>query len=153
MKKNQLYILGFVLATLHSMSIVSAQEIGKVNLGLSRIDSTQVCAVSTVQGKILESYPDNNLSNSLQGQLSGLVVRSTTNGLGNNSSSLYVRGMSRNDDGQAMVIVDGMERSMDDLIPEEVATVTVLKDAAAKILYGARAANGVIVVTTKRGHL
>ena len=153
MKKNQLYILGFVLAALNSMSIVSAQEIGKVNLGPSRIDSTQVCAVSTVQGKILESYPDNNLSNSLQGQLSGLVVRSTTNGLGNNSSSLYVRGMSRNGDGQAMVIVDGMERSMDDLIPEEVATVTVLKDAAAKILYGARAANGVIVVTTKRGHL
>jgi len=153
MKKNQLYILVFVLVALNSISIASAQEIEKVNLGTSRIDTTQVSAVSTVQGKTLESYTDCNLSNSLQGQLAGLVVRSTTNGLGNNSSNLYVRGMSRNGDSQAMVILDGMERSMDDLIPEEVATVTVLKDAAAKILYGARAANGVIIVTTKRGHL
>ena len=55
------------------------------------------------------------------------------------------------DNNNAIVIVDGIERSMDDIIPEEVETIDVLKDATAKILYGARAANGVLVVTTRRG--
>lgn len=73
------------------------------------------------------------------------------NGLGNNTATLYVRGLHGYTNNNAIVIVDGIERSMDDIIPEEVETIDVLKDATAKILYGARAANGVLVVTTRRG--
>lgn len=148
MNKNRLYITALVLMNVCATTMVKAQDVKQSTLP---VDSTQVKAVSRVKGEALESYTDFNLSNTLQGQLSGLVVRSKTNGLGNNSSDLFVRGLSRNDDNKALIIVDGMERSMDDLIPEEVASVSVLKDGPAKILYGARAANGVIVVTTKRG--
>lgn len=110
-----------------------------------------VGAIGGITGEELSTYPDFSLSNTLQGRVSGLVVRSTVNGLGNNTATLYVRGLHGYTNNNAIVIVDGIERSMDDIIPEEVETVEVLKDATAKILYGARAANGVLVVTTKRG--
>ena len=58
---------------------------------------------------------------------------------GNNTATLYVRGLHGYTNNNAIVIVDGIERSMDDIIPEEVETIDVLKDATAKILYGARA--------------
>lgn len=110
-----------------------------------------VGAIGSVTGEELSTYPDFSLSNTLQGRVSGLVARSNVGGLGNNTSTLYIRGLHGYTDNDAIVIVDGMERSMDDIIPEEVETVNVLKDATAKILYGARAANGVLVVTTRRG--
>lgn len=110
-----------------------------------------VGAISSVTGEELASYPEFSLSNTLQGRLSGLVVRSNSGAFALNSSSLFIRGLHGKDNNQAMVIVDGIERSMEDIIPEEIATIDVLKDATAKILYGARAANGVLVVTTRRG--
>ena len=110
-----------------------------------------VGAISSTTGGELSSYPDFSLSNTLQGRIAGLTVRSNVNGLGNNTSTLYIRGLHAKDNNAAIVVVDGIERSMDDIIPEEVETVNVLKDATAKILYGSRAANGVVVVTTRRG--
>lgn len=108
-------------------------------------------SVGSISGEELSTYPEFSLSNTLQGRIAGLVVRSNSGGFATNSSSLFVRGLHGNDNNQAIVIVDGIERSMEDLIPEEITSVNVLKDATAKILYGARAANGVVVVTTKRG--
>lgn len=110
-----------------------------------------VGAIGSTTGEDLSTYPDFSLSNTLQGRVPGLVVRSNVNGLGNNTATLYVRGLHGYTNNDAIVIVDGIERSMDDIIPEEVETIDVLKDATAKILYGARAANGVLVVTTRRG--
>lgn len=110
-----------------------------------------VGAISSVTGEELTTYPDFSLSNTLQGRIPGLVVRSNSGAFALNSSSLFVRGLHGKDNNQAIVIVDGIERSMEDIIPEEIATIEVLKDATAKILYGARAANGVLVVTTRRG--
>jgi len=153
MKKNVKY------ATLLSLMLVliiytsPAQAKAKVINSTLKVDSTHVSAISSVSGKDLESYTDFNLSNNLQGRLSGLVVRSSTRDLGTNTSSLYIRGLSSNAHNEALVIIDGMERSIDDIVPEEVETITVLKDATAEILYGARAASGVLLVTTKRGHI
>lgn len=110
-----------------------------------------VGAISSINGEELASYPEFSLSNTLQGRLAGLVVRSNSGAFALNSSSLFVRGLHGKDNNQAIVIVDGIERNMEDVIPEEIATIDVLKDATAKILYGARAANGVLVVTTRRG--
>ena len=112
-----------------------------------------VGAVSTVIGDELESYPDFSLSNTLQGRLSGVLASATVSGLGNNGSTIFVRGLHGYDENQAIVIVDGFERSWEDIIPEEIEKIEVLKDATAKILYGARAANGVIAITTKRGKI
>ncbi len=110
-------------------------------------------AASTVKGADLTSYPDYTLSNTLQGRLAGAVVSSTTNNHGNNIANIFVRGLKRDDSNGALYIVDGMERSYDDILPEEVESITILKDAMGKILYGSRAANGVVVITTKRGAL
>ncbi|WP_073247228.1 SusC/RagA family TonB-linked outer membrane protein [Flavobacterium flevense] len=108
-------------------------------------------AISKIEGKQLESQPDVVFHNALQGRLSGLVTRMTTNGLGNNLPELYVRGLGRQDGNGALTIVDGIERPLEFLNAEEILSVEVLKDASSKILYGPRAANGVILVTTKRG--
>lgn len=108
-------------------------------------------AVSKVSGEALASYPDLSFSNTLQGRLLGLTARQTVNGLGSNEASLYIRGLARGGSDGIITVVDGIERSLDMLVPEEVESVEVLKDATAKILYGPRAANGVLMVTTKRG--
>lgn len=110
-----------------------------------------VGAVSSITGEELSTYSDYNLSNALQGRIPGLVAEPTLNGLGNNISTFYVRGLHSKDGNNPIVIIDGMERGIHDVIAEEVEKIEVLKDATAKILYGPRAANGVIVVTTRRG--
>ena len=106
---------------------------------------------SGISGEELSTYPDYSLSNTLQGHLSGVVASANVGGLGLNASSIYVRGLHGYTNNGALVIVDGMEREWNDIIPEEVEKIEAMKDAVAKILYGPRAANGVLVITTKRG--
>lgn len=133
-----------------------AQESGESGVHVrpdgGKTGSTElVASVENISGESLRSYPDILLSNSLQGKSAGLIVRMTNNGLGNNEANLFIRGLSTSGNAQAMVIVDGIERPFDDLLAEEIERIEVLKDAPAKILYGPSAANGVLVVTTKRG--
>ncbi|MGQ1784495.1 SusC/RagA family TonB-linked outer membrane protein [Saccharicrinis sp. GN24d3] len=124
-----------------------------VNLPLEHQVSQRnlVGAVSKIEGRDLESYADPLLRNSLQGMAAGLNVIMTSGGMANNPASVYVRGLSRNGTNGPIYIVDGIERSFDDINAEEVETIEILKDATAKILYGSRAANGVILLTTRRG--
>lgn len=123
---------------------------------MARLDGPSVTslantqAISVIDTDNLLKYPDLNLTNAFQGQAAGLIVRGNSGGLGKNSASFYVRGLHASGTA-AIVIVDGMERSIDDINAEEIASVQVLKDAPAKALYGPRAANGVVLITTKRG--
>ncbi|WP_372756119.1 SusC/RagA family TonB-linked outer membrane protein [Mariniflexile sp.] len=110
-------------------------------------------AVSKVSGKEFESQPDVVFHNALQGRLAGVSTQMTTNGLGNNQPNIYVRGLGRQSANTALTIVDGIERPLEFLTAEEIESIEVLKDATAKILYGPRAANGVILVTTKKGRV
>ena len=134
-------------------SLLLGSDLDVINLPLNKKITQRelVGAVSKVSGEELKKYPDLSLSNTLQGKLTGLYVRSTSSGLGNNSSELYVRGLSRAGADGALVLVDGIERPLDFINPHEVENVEVLKDALSKIIYGPRAANGVVLVTTKRG--
>ncbi|HTN20505.1 MAG TPA: SusC/RagA family TonB-linked outer membrane protein [Pelobium sp.] len=134
-------------------SLLLSSDFDIINLPLNKKTTQRelVGAVSKVSGEELKKYPDLSLSNTLQGKLAGLYVRSTSSGLGNNSSELYVRGLSRAGADGALVLVDGIERPLDFINPNEVENVEVLKDALSKIIYGPRAANGVVLVTTKRG--
>ncbi|MCG8578676.1 MAG: SusC/RagA family TonB-linked outer membrane protein [Bacteroidales bacterium] len=124
-----------------------------VNLPLGHQVSQRhlVGAVSTIEGRDLERYVDPLLRNTLQGMASGLNVIMTSGGMANNPASVFVRGLSRNDNNGPIYIIDGIERAFDDINPEEIETIQVLKDATAKIIYGSRAANGVILLTTRRG--
>ncbi|MFI3304714.1 MAG: SusC/RagA family TonB-linked outer membrane protein [Rikenellaceae bacterium] len=108
-------------------------------------------AMSTVSGDELAMYPDYNLSNTLQGRVAGLVSSMAAGTHGANTANLYIRGQHRDDTNTIMVVIDGMERDYDDVLPEEIESITIYKDAIGKILYGSRGANGVMVITTKRG--
>ncbi|SDJ21827.1 TonB-linked outer membrane protein, SusC/RagA family [Pedobacter sp. ok626] len=109
-------------------------------------------AISSISSAEVKQAPTSNLSNSLAGLLPGLTV---VNGGGRpgSGSTISVRGKSTFGDSGALIVVDGIVRGFDQLDPNEVESITVLKDAAAAAVYGARAANGVILVTTKRGHI
>ena len=106
-------------------------------------------AVSTVSSKELEGRPITNLSSALQGTMSGVTVTVNNGQPGNDQGTIRVRGIGTLGNSDAMVLVDGIVSSMDDINPGDIESVTVLKDAASASIYGSRAANGVILITTK----
>lgn len=95
--------------------------------------------------------PVGNISNALAGRLPGLVAVQRSGQPGSEGSTLLVRGTSTLGDNTPIVIVDGVQRSFGNIDPNEVESITVLKDASAAAVYGVQGAAGVILVTTKRG--
>ncbi|WP_343702588.1 TonB-dependent receptor [Chitinophaga sp.] len=108
-------------------------------------------AISTLKGAEVASVPVANLSNSLGGRVSGVIVKQGSGEPGKDGSNIYVRGISSTGANQPLMIVDGIPRPFQQLDPNSIETFTVLKDAAAVAPYGVAGANGVILVTTKRG--
>ncbi len=109
-------------------------------------------AVSTLTTKDLVQSPTANLNNALAGRMPGLMVNQFSGGEpGVDMANINIRGVATYGDSSPIVIVDGVERDMSYLAPEEIETFTILKDASATAAYGIRGANGVIIVTTKRG--
>src|SRR5690606_26504559 len=109
-------------------------------------------SVATVSGDEIAKTPTNNLSNAIGGRMPG-VSSVNSDGRPGNGSTIRVRGLSTLNDNNPLVVVDGVVRSdgYGNIDPNEVASISVLKDASAAAVYGARAANGVILITTKRG--
>lgn len=105
-------------------------------------------AISTVDEKILKRQPVPIVSNALEGMASGLFVRQGTGEPGFSGSSFEVRNF-----GNALVIVDGAPGNLDELDANEIENISVLKDAAATAIYGVQGGNGVILVTTRNGHI
>jgi TonB-linked SusC/RagA family outer membrane protein len=119
---------------------------------------TVVGAIATVTTKDLRQSPTTNLSNALAGRMPGLIVNQFSGGEpGVDQSDLFIRGLSTYNTGnnaqRPIVMVDGIERDFQYLNPEEVESISILKDASATAVYGVRGANGVILVTTRRGKL
>lgn len=109
-------------------------------------------SVATITTKDLTQSPTANINNALAGRLPGLIVNQYAGGEpGVDQSELFIRGKATYGNQSAIVIVDGIERDMSYLAPDEIETFTILKDASATAAYGIRGANGVIVITTKRG--
>ena len=110
-----------------------------------------VSSVSTIQGNKL-NYSNRNLTNNLAGQVAGLIAIQRSGEPGYDNSEFWIRGISTFAGGSSpLVLVDGVPRKMSDIEPDEVETFTVLKDAAATAVYGAEGANGVVIITSKRG--
>lgn len=105
-------------------------------------------AVSQVDSKVLESRPITTASSGLQGVIPNLTI-TPSSGRPGESASINVRGTTSINGGGPLVLVDGVEMSMDLVNPSDIANVTVLKDAAASAIYGVRAAYGVVLITTK----
>lgn len=109
-------------------------------------------ATSTINGSELNKSFTSNFANTLSGRLPGLTVVRGSGEPGSDSPGLYGRGLGTFGTGKnLLVIVDGFESMFEQLVPEEVESVTLLKDAAATAVYGSRGANGVLLIATKRG--
>ncbi len=116
--------------------------------------ATMTGAISSVSVKDLTQSPSANVTNALAGRLPGLTVTQFGGGEpGKDQANFAVRGISSYSGGgqSPIIIVDGVERSLSSLDPNEIETFSILKDASATAVYGIRGANGVIIVTTKRG--
>ncbi len=111
-------------------------------------------AVSSVGGDDLRKLFTSNVTNTLPGRLPGLTVQQGSGEPGYDSPSLHARGLNTYGSGRGLLIlVDGFESPIEQLIPEEIASISLLKDAAATAIFGQRGANGVLLVTTKRGEI
>lgn len=111
-----------------------------------------VGATSTIDEDAISSSNQMNVLNILSGKAPGLNVSQVPTEPGRSATVLNIRGLSRSaTDNAPLIIIDGIERPLEDLTPEEIESITVLKDATSKILYGPKAVNGVLLVKTKRG--
>lgn len=108
-------------------------------------------AVGAIKGDNLAARKTTQLSTALQGAVSGVTVTRDNNAPGATAGSIKVRGVTTIGDTSPLVIIDGIPGSINDVNPNDVESMSVLKDAASASIYGSRAAAGVIVITTKRG--
>ncbi|GAA4315655.1 TonB-dependent receptor [Compostibacter hankyongensis] len=112
---------------------------------------TLTTAVSKIDGKILENTPINNVGDGLKGRVAGARIY-TNNFTPGADPVIRIRGGSSiNKSNNPLVLIDGVEGSLADINPNDIASVDVLKDAASTAIYGSRASNGVVLVTTKTG--
>ena len=137
-----------------SLTVESAELDAVVVTGLSeekKLNSiSSVSALDVTQN--LSTKPITNISQSLQGGITGINVSQGSGMPGADGATIKIRGISSLEtNNDPLVLVDGIPMNMNQLDPNTIESITVLKDAAAAAIYGARAANGVIVVKTKRG--
>lgn len=113
-------------------------------------------AVTNAPVKMLQSVPTASLANALAGQMPGVITRQSSGEPGFDGAQIYIRGLATLHHGDSrftspLVLVDGVERDINIVNSQEIETMTVLKDASATAVYGVRGANGVILITTKKG--
>lgn len=130
------------VSTLNEAVVVGYGTQKKVNL---------TGAVTQVSGDDLINRPVPNVTAALQGIAPGVAVSRATGRPGDEGYGIRIRGFSSANDVKALVLVDGMEMDMNLINPDDVAAISILKDASAAAIYGARAAGGVVLITTKKG--
>jgi TonB-linked SusC/RagA family outer membrane protein len=128
------------------------QQVVVIGYGTTK-KQTLTGSVTSVKGADIIKSPVTNVSNSLSGRLAGVTAVTRGGEPGNDASTIRIRGSNTLGNNSALIVVDGIPgRSLDRIDPNSIESITVLKDASAAI-YGSQAANGVILITTKRGKL
>lgn len=129
---------------------VGLEDVVVIGYGQQKKESV-VSSLNTI-GPAELNVKQRNLRNTLAGQIAGVIAVQRSGEPGNDAAAFYIRGQSSYAGGtSALVLVDGIPRSMDDIDVDEIESFTVLKDAAATAVYGAEGANGVVLITSKRG--
>lgn len=108
-------------------------------------------SVETIKSDKIVSKPVVSLQDALAGEAAGMTVTQTSAQPGRNNTQVRIRGVGTWGDADPLVLVDGVAMKMEDVMPSDVESISVLKDAASAAIYGSRAANGVILITTKQG--
>ncbi len=129
----------------------SLNEVVVVGYGTQKkVDMTG--SVSSINmNQLTESRPITNVSQALAGLAAGVSVTSSANQPGNDNASILVRGQGTLNSSAPLIIIDGVEQGINTVNPQDIESISVLKDAASSAIYGSRAANGVILITTKTG--
>lgn len=132
-------------------TVTSLDEVVVIGYGQLKKASV-VGAISQVKGdELLKTGGVSNLTNAITGMLPGVVTIQNTGEPGDDDATIYIRGRTTWNNSQPLILVDGIERTMSDIDPTEVESISVLKDASATAVYGVKGANGVILITSKRG--
>jgi len=126
-------------------------EVVVVGYGVQKKVNLTGSVASVDMNEIVQGRPITNVSNGLAGLVPGLQVISANNRPGNDNSSLLIRGQGTLNNAAPLVLIDGMEGNISNINPQDIENISVLKDAASASIYGSRAANGVILITTKQG--
>lgn len=141
----------------HTINIVmhednkTLNEVVVVGYGAQKKESV-IGAISQVSSKDLLSTPAANITQAISGKIPGVVTTQTSGAPGMDDATINIRGRATfAGDGSPLIMVDGVERSFSQIAPDDIESISVLKDASATAVYGVRGANGVILVTTKRG--
>ena len=135
-----------------ALEVTAIQEVVVVGYGTQKKESV-VGAITQVNSQSLMRAGETTITNAITGKLSGVLTIQLDAEPGADNADLYVRGLSSWNGSAPLVLVDGVERSFTNINPTEINTISVLKDASATAVFGAKGANGVIVVTTKRGQI
>lgn len=126
-------------------------EVVVVGYGVQKKESV-VGAIATLNSKELLKSSSPNISQAIAGKLPGVFTAQASGAPGSDDASIYIRGQaSFAGTNQPLVLVDGVERKFTQIAPDDIESMSVLKDASATAVYGVRGANGVILITTKRG--
>ncbi|MCX6237655.1 MAG: TonB-dependent receptor [Bacteroidia bacterium] len=141
---------GTVFNVTLSASTIGIDEVVVVGYGIQKKESV-VGAITQVNNQSLMRSGSSNVTSAITGKLSGVLTIQQTGEPGADNSEIVIRGLSSWNGSAPLVLVDGVERDFNSLDPNEINTISVLKDASATAVFGAKGANGVIMVSTKRG--
>ncbi|MBW8331163.1 MAG: TonB-dependent receptor [Prolixibacteraceae bacterium] len=135
---------------------VGVDEVVVVGYGVQKKESVVGSIAQTTNEELKRSGNVTDLKQALTGQLPGITTVTSSGepggtGTGNSATSMFIRGRNTWNGGQPLILVDGVERNMDNLDVSEVESISVLKDASATAVFGVKGANGVVLITTKRG--
>lgn len=139
-------VFNVIMVTSESMM----EEITVVGYGTQR-KITFTGAQSTISIREMEKTSTPSLSNAIAGKLPGIITRQSSGEPGADAAQVFIRGLSTFGNNAPLILIDGVERNMNQINAQEIESFTILKDASATAVYGVRGANGVIIINTKRG--
>jgi TonB-linked SusC/RagA family outer membrane protein len=135
-----------------SVSSEELEELVVVGYGVQRKISV-IGSISSIDAEEIIKSPVSSVQNALAGRAAGLIAVQRSGAPGADFADIYIRGRATYGNSRPLILVDGIERDITTIDPNELQSINILKDASATAVYGVRGANGVIVVTTRTGHL
>ncbi len=152
MKMQEIVVDGKILINvIMEEDAIGIDEVVAIGYGVQKKVST-TSPVSQLKGEELTKRPVDNAQQLLQGLASGVTILDQGGYPGRATATIRVRGLTSLDENDPLIIVDGVEQRLEDINPNDIESISILKDAASTAIYGSRAANGVVLVTTKRGN-
>ncbi len=153
MEKKEIAVGGkMTINTSLSEVVTGLDEVVVVGYGNQKKASV-VAAISTISAAEIVQSPSSNLTIGMAGKMPGLTIMEKDGELGKESLQTFIRGQATLNSSAPLVLVDGVEREINSISPYDIESVSILKDASATAVFGVRGANGVIIVTTKKGSI